>query len=118
MVMRSFWRMRISPARALPRRIIRADGIGVVALLDAILPFFPLDRFVERSLAMDCSEWGDEPQAYGKFREAIRRADGGFTEFEYLPRFDFYSRAEKAYVVVMTSEPDGNVILKKGPVMA
>jgi L-fucose mutarotase len=101
------------------RRIIRADGVDVVTLLDAILPFFPLDRFVQKPvLTMDCSEWGDEPQSYGKFRDAIRHADGEFVDFEYLPRFEFYSRAEKAYAVVMTSEPDGNVILKKGPVMA
>ncbi len=106
------------PGASHARRIIRADGIGVATLLDAILPFFPLDRFVEKPvLTMDCSEWGDEPQSYGRFREAIRRADGGFTDFAYLPRFDFYDRAEKAFAVVMTSEPDGNVILKKGPVM-
>jgi L-fucose mutarotase/ribose pyranase (RbsD/FucU family) len=40
---------------------------------------------------MDCSEWGDEPESY--------------------------ERAKNAFVVVVTSEADGNVILKKGPVM-
>jgi L-fucose mutarotase len=107
------------PGVSRARRLIRADGVDVVTLLDAILPFFPLDRFVPKPvLTMDCSEWGPEPQSYGKFRDAIKAADPGFTDFEFLPRFEFYSRAEKAFAVVMTSEPDGNVILKKGPVMA
>ena len=101
------------------RRIIRADGISVVTLLEAILPFFPLDRFVEKPVVtMDCSEWGDEPRSYEEFRIVLRRADRKFSDFEYLSRFEFYSRAETAYAIVMTSEPDGNVILKKGPVKA
>jgi L-fucose mutarotase len=107
------------PAAAHARRIIRADGVEVAALLEAILPFFPLDSFVDRpAITMDCSEWGDEPESYARFRKIIRRHNGKFTDFELLKRFDLYKRAAQAYVVVVTSEADGNVILKKGPVMA
>ena len=107
------------PAATHARRIIRADGVEVATLLEAILPFFPLDSFVDQpAITMDCSEWGDEPESYARFRKIIRRHNGNFTDFELLKRFDLYKRAAQAYAVVVTSEADGNVILKKGPVMA
>jgi len=106
------------PAATHNRRLIRADGLDVCALLEAILPFFPLDSFVEKPvLTMDCSEWGDEPESYQRFREVIRRYDSHFTDFELLKRFDLYERANNAFAVVVTSEADGNIVLKKGPVM-
>jgi len=106
------------PAATHSRRLIRADGLDVCTLLEAILPFFPLDSFVEKpALTMDCSEWGDEPESYQRFREVIRRYDNHFTDFELLKRFDLYERAGNAFAVVVTSEADGNIVLKKGPVM-
>jgi len=100
------------------KRLIRADGVEVESLLEAILPFFPLDTFVEHpAITMDCSEWGDEPVSYERFRKILRNHDPAFKEFGYEKRFDFYERAAKAFAVVLTSEADGNVILKKGPVM-
>jgi L-fucose mutarotase len=106
------------PAATHCQRLIRADGVTVETLLDAILPFFPLDTFVETPAAtMDCSEWGDEPESYERFRAIIRKHHEAFTDFELVKRFDVYERAARAYAVVVTSEADGNVILKKGPVM-
>jgi len=106
------------PAATHAKRLIRADGLDVCTLLEAILPFFPLDSFVEcPAITMDCSEWGDEPESYARFRSVIKKHDNGFKDFELMKRFDLYERAAKAYAVVVTSEADGNVILKKGPVM-
>ncbi|MEW5814638.1 MAG: RbsD/FucU domain-containing protein [Spirochaetota bacterium] len=100
------------------RKLIRADGVDVATLLNAILPFFPLDTFVENpAITMDCSEWGDEPESYGRFRKIISKYNSSFSDFGYEKRFDFYERAARAFAVVMTSEADGNVILKKGSVM-
>jgi len=105
------------PAATHSSRVLRADAADVVTLLEAILPLFPLDTFVERPVVtMDCSEWGGEPKSYARFRAILRRHWPKFTEFELLPRFDFYDRAAKAYAVVVTGEADGNLILKKGPV--
>ena len=106
------------PAACNSRKLIRADGIDVATLLEAILPLFPLDPFVEKPvIAMDCSEWGDEPESYNRFRKIIKKHDDNFSDFELEKRFDLYERAAKAFAVVVTSEADGNVILKKGPVM-
>ncbi|MFH1616693.1 MAG: alcohol dehydrogenase catalytic domain-containing protein [Planctomycetota bacterium] len=58
-----------------------------------------------------------EPPAYEKFRQIIKKHDPKFTDFELIERFAFYQRAAKAYAVVVTSEPDGNVILRKAPIM-
>jgi L-fucose mutarotase len=100
------------------RRLIRADGVDVATLLEAILPFFPLDTFVKKPvITMDCLEWGPEPESYARFRVIICKHFNKFTDFELIKRFDMYARAERAYAVVITSERDGNVILKKGPVM-
>ena len=106
------------PAATNCKRLIRADGVDVGTLLDAILPFFPLDGFVDRPVVtMDCSEWGDEPESYERFRKIIKKHDDKFSDFELVGRFDLYARAANAYAVVVTSEGDGNVLLKKGPVM-
>ena len=105
------------PAATYSKRMIRADGVDVATLLEAILPLFPLDSFVDRpAITMDCSEWGDEPESYGRFRKIIKKHHEPFTDFELLERFALYERAAQAYAVLITSEADGNVILKKGPV--
>lgn len=106
------------PAASHSRRLIRADGVDIETLLKAILPFFPLDNFVDHPvMTMDCSPWGDEPESYERFRKIIRVFDTRFKDFELIERFKLYERASRAYAVVVTSEADGNVILKKGPVM-
>ena len=106
------------PAATHSKRLIRADGVDMATLLEAVLPFFPLDSFVEKpAITMDCSPWGDEPESYERFREIIRKYEPKFTDFELVERFALYERAAGAYAVVVTGEADGNVILKKGPVM-
>ncbi len=106
------------PAESNSENVIRADGLDVSTLLEAILPFFPLDPYVDKpAITMDCSEWGDEPESYERFRKIIKKHYDKFADFELEKRFDLYKRAAKACAVVVTSEADGNVILKKGPVM-
>ncbi len=107
------------PAASCSRRLIRADGLPITAILEAVLPFFPLDPFVEKPvITMDPASWGGpEPGSYRLFREIIRRHDKKFQDFQLISRFDFYERAKNAYAVIATGEADGNLILKKGPVM-
>lgn len=107
------------PAATYSKRLIRADGVDVGTLLEAVLPFFPLDHFVDKPvMTMDYCAWTDkEPQAYKTFLQIIKKNDSKIEDFDLIERFQFYERAKQAYTVVVTSEPDGNVILKKGPVM-
>ncbi|MFH1968876.1 MAG: RbsD/FucU domain-containing protein [Verrucomicrobiota bacterium] len=107
------------PAVTCSKRLIRADGVPLTSLLKAILPFFPLDSFVDKPvLTMDPASWGGrEPESYHRFRETIKQHDAKFQDFEFIDRQDFYDRAHQAYAVVITGEADGNLILKKGPVM-
>lgn len=107
------------PAVTYSKRLIRADGVQLASLLEAILPLFPLDSFVDKPvLTMDPASWGGrEPESYRRFREMIKRHDAKFQDFKLIDRQDFYDRAHNAYAVVVTGEADGNIILKKGPVM-
>ena len=106
------------PAASNSKRLIRADGVDIATLLKAILPFFPLDPFVvEPVITMDCSEWGNEPESYERFRKIIKKHYGKFDDFKLEKRYDLYKRAGNAFAVVVTSEADGNIILRKGPVM-
>jgi L-fucose mutarotase len=106
------------PGVSYSQRLIRCDGVPLTTLFEAILPFFPLDPFTEKPTAtMEYRPWSSqEPASYERFRQILRTHDPKFVELEYVERFAFYERARKAYAVVMTSEPDGNLILKKGVV--
>ncbi|MBC8264094.1 MAG: L-fucose mutarotase [Anaerolineales bacterium] len=108
------------PAASVAQRLIRSDGNDVPELLDALLRFFPLDTFVGHPVALMAIVPGDtyEPTIWEEYREIIREHDSGFSDFEFVERFDFYARAKKAYAVVATSETSlyANIILKKGVV--
>jgi L-fucose mutarotase len=108
------------PGPSLAKRLIRADGVALTTLLEAILPFFPLDPSVEKPAAtMDYRAWSArEPASYAGVRTIVRRFEPKFSDFDYVERFAFYERARQAFAVVMTAEADGNLILKKGPIMA
>jgi L-fucose mutarotase len=107
------------PVETFSHRTINAYGHEISALLDAILQFFPLDPFVEIPVAImaPVEHDAEEPQNWKKYRSIIANHDDRFKDFEYVERFDFYERAKKSYLVVASTEPDGNLILKKGVVM-
>ena len=105
------------PAETFSQRVIRADGIGIADLLKAILPFFPLDPFVEKPVAIMAPVGNaKEPNVWKEFRKIIAQHEKQFSDFEYVERFAFYVRTKASFAVVITGEPDGNIILKKGVV--
>src|SRR5690606_39796453 len=63
------------PGESLNARVIRADGIKVADLLDAILPLFPLDTYVESPLIMMAPVPGDtlDPEVEKRYREVVDR---------------------------------------------
>lgn len=104
------------PASALARRLVRADGHNVPAVLDAILEFCPLDTYVEQPVAlMDNGDPQNPPPVWERLRYIVERHEGE-QPFELVNRFDFYDRAKRAFAVVATSETAlyANVIIKKG----
>ncbi|XP_060782120.1 fucose mutarotase isoform X2 [Neoarius graeffei] len=99
---------------------IRADGLRIPELLEAILKIFPLDTYADCPAAvMDLIE-RDRQQGlvvpvWPCYTELLKQA-GSDGNFEAVERFAFYDRAKKAFAVVATGETAlyGNIIIKKG----
>ncbi|MCB8986119.1 MAG: L-fucose mutarotase [Ardenticatenaceae bacterium] len=98
--------------------VIRADGLLIEDLLDAILPLFALDNYVEDPVAMMACAPGDEPdpEVEKGYRTVISTYAPDTPPIHFIERFAFYERAANAYAVVMTGDTRkyANIILKKG----
>lgn len=104
------------PAASVAKRLVRADGHGVPALLDAILKLFPLDTYVDKPVAlMDNGDPDSPPEIWAAYKDIINENEGD-RSIELVERFAFYERAKNAYAVVATGETAiyANIILKKG----
>ena len=108
------------PSGSIAQRLVRSDGNMVPEILEAILKFLPLDKYVEKPVALMALVPGDtyKPEIWKTYR-AICEKQEFFTDFESVERFAFYERAKKAYAVIQTSETAlyANIILKKGVVV-
>ena len=108
------------PAESCAQRIVRADGHGVVELLDAIMMFFPLDSFVDHpaSVMLPVDEAALDPPIWADYRRVLTRHEGHEVELRPIERFRFYDFAKSAYAIVATGETAvyANLILKKGVV--
>jgi len=106
------------PGDTIGQRVIRADGLRIVPLLDAILPLFALDTYAESPLNMMAPVPGDtlDAQLEISYRAAIDRHWPTTPPIARIERFAFYDRARTVYAVVMTGETVkyGNIMLKKG----
>ena len=106
------------PGETCGKRLLRADGLKIPDLLDAILPLFVLDTYVESPLIMMDAVAGDQldTAVETSYRQAIDKHWPGTPPIQRIDRFDFYERAKQAFAIVMTGETVkyGNIILKKG----
>jgi len=109
------------PAQDHARRLVRADGHGVLALFEAILAVMPLDMDVAHPVFR--AALNNDPAQLGAIHIAIDRAcmaryPGCGTQ--PLSGADLYPRIRAAHTVVATSEMElfGNVILRKGVITA
>ena len=97
---------------------LRADGLQIADLLNAILPLMALDTYVDHPVAMMAAVQGDtlDPAVEASYRIPIDRHAPGSPAIERVERFAFYERASSAFAIVMTGDTAkyGNVILKKG----
>lgn len=106
------------PGETYGRRVLRADGLRIADLLDAVLPLFALDTYVETPVIMMCAVEGDQLDSAveASYRQAIDRHWPETPPIQRIDRFEFYEKARQAFAVVMTGETAkyGNLILKKG----
>ena len=106
------------PGETLGQRVLRADGLRVADLLDAIGPLLELDAYVDAPVTMMAAVAGDslDPAVERAYRAAIDRHAPQTPPIARIDRFAFYDRARAAFAVVMTGETAkyGNVILTKG----
>jgi len=106
------------PGESIGRRVIRADGLLIADLLEAIMPLLELDSYVPHPVMMMEPVQGDQadPSVEASYLEQIRKSVPGLPPVKKLDRFAFYERAAKAFAVVMTGETAkyGNIILIKG----
>ena len=106
------------PGESTNLNVLRADGVGIADLLDAILPLFELDQYVDDKLVMMAAVEGDtlDPTVEESYLVPINKHAPDATAITRIDRFPFYDRAKEAYAVVMTGETAkyGNIILKKG----
>ena len=102
--------------------LVRADGHGVEALLDAILQVIPLDEYVETpvmTMQVSPQDAGLKVPIIDEYKKIVakydQRGEKAFGEYE---RFEFYDQAKKCYCILQSGETAiyANVILQKGVV--
>jgi L-fucose mutarotase len=106
------------PAASLAKRLVRADGHGAAAILEAIMRLFPLDTYAaQNALFMEVAK-GDTvvPVIWDEYKAILRAAEPDATRIGQIERFAFYERARNAYAIIATGESAlyANIILKKG----
>jgi L-fucose mutarotase len=107
------------PAQDHARRLIRADGHGLIPLLEAILQVMPLDRSVP--VAVMRAALNNDPAQRGEIHRQIDALCARLVpDFAVTPLTGetLYPRIRGAHTIIATSEPQlyGNVILRKGVV--
>lgn len=106
------------PAADHARRLIRADGHGVLALVEAILAVMPLDR--DQPAIFRAALWNDPAEA-GPIHQAIDRTCAALAPDQTVTPLTgeaLYPRIRGAFAIVATTEPAlyANVILRKGTI--
>ena len=104
------------PAHSMGPQVIRADGLKVSDLLQAIIPLFELDCYAPPLVMMAAVE-GDslDPTVEARYRDALS-LQSPCPEIIRIDRYAFYERARKTFAIVITGERAkyGNILLKKG----
>ena len=111
-----------SVAKAEGAILLRADGIGIPELLDAILQVFPLDTYVQTPAMlmekMECDKDLEIP-VWSEYKSIIAKHDSrGSDAVGAYERFEFYEQAKKCYCILQSGETAiyANIILQKGVV--
>ncbi len=109
------------PAAAVAQRLLRADGVPVATMLDAILPLIELDTYAPALVMMQVVDDDPlDPAVEAEYVRVIARHAPQAAAPLRIERYAFYERARAAFAVVVTGEARkyGNIILKKGVIGA
>lgn len=110
--------MPISPGTASTNQSSELMGLKIAELLNAMMPLFVLDQYVDDPLVMMACVPGDEPDpaVEADYLAAMAKHISTIPDITFIERFAFYERANKAFTVVLSGETRkyGNIILKKG----
>ena len=99
---------------------LRADGIGVPALMEAILQLMPLDLYTDEPamvMDVDVRDKGLKIPIHDTYRKIVAKYDSrGEKAVAQYERYAFYDKADAACVIVQTGEEAiyANIILQKG----
>ena len=106
------------PAESLGPRVVRADGLTIAPLLDAVLPLFEIDSYSDAPIVMMSAVEGDkiDPAVPASYRKMIDKHAPSAPATTQSERFAFYDLAREAFAVVATGDTAkyGNIILQKG----
>ncbi len=105
------------PALSDAKRLVRADGLSIIAVVNAVLSVLPVDDFVPRSLFRSAK--GDDVNAVEPVHleiEAACKKHAPEMPVEVLVGEVFYNRVKSAHAIIATSEPRlyANLIIRKG----
>ena len=104
------------PSASNGKRVVRADGIGGVEMLKAVLSLIPLDTYADENfLLMQTTQGDPTPTIWADYFQVANEMDENL-RVGNLERFAFYERARNAYAVIATGESQiyANIIIKKG----
>ena len=113
------------PGHSCNENVIRADGLMIDDLLEAILPLYELDHAIDDPVRM--MQPSDEELADGSIASAyeavvsgyqatLDKAASGKPSISRISRFEFYDHASTSFAVVMTGDTRiyANLLLAKG----
>lgn len=105
------------PAQDHARRLVRADGHGLVDVLSAVLAILPLDRAVPQAIfrtGLD-NDPAELAPIHHDLDAAIARLAPGY-QVKPIAGAEFYARVQRAFCLIATGERClfANVILRKG----
>lgn len=101
---------------------LKADGIGVPELLDAILQLIPLDANCDNPVyLMELSDFDKELKIdiWNDYQKILEKYDNrGIKVIRKLERQEFYDKAASSYCILETGEKAiyASIILRKGVV--
>ena len=101
------------PAVAHARRLIRADGHPVTAILDGILSVMPVDDMVKEAVFIP--HHNTPQKCHADFKAIVARHEPKIAVIPLVGQA-FYDRVKSSYAIVASGEPAlyANIILRKG----